>query len=167
MPPIISRDPQNRVIWRGGASTGRPRALYRLLARPPADRRASTGCLPGPATVADVRATRQCTRPTCQKAAAATLTYVYADSTAVLGPLATTAEPHSYDLCATHAERFTAPRGWEVVRLAPEFIDQGPSEDDLMALADAVREAGRPREPQTQAPLEPSEPRRGHLRVVR
>ena len=48
----------------------------------------------------------------------ATLTYVYADSTAVLGPLATLAEPHSYDLCARHAERLSAPQGWQVVRHA-------------------------------------------------
>ena len=46
-----------------------------------------------------------------------TLTYVYADSMAVLGPLSQTAEPHSYDLCARHAERLSAPRGWQVVRL--------------------------------------------------
>ena len=92
---------------------------------------------------------------------------MYSDSTAVIGPLATTAEPHSYDLCATHAERFTAPRGWEIVRLAPEFVDQGPSEDDLLALANAVREAGRTRRPTPEPPPEPSEPRRGHLRVVR
>ena len=36
--------------------------------------------------------------------AVATLTYVYRESTAVLGPLATYAEPHTYDLCARHAE---------------------------------------------------------------
>ena len=77
----------------------------------------------------------------------ATLTYVYSDQTAVLGPLATYAEPHTYDLCAGHAERLTAPRGWDVVRLATEFVDPGPTEDDLLALADAVREAGRPRQP--------------------
>ncbi len=47
----------------------------------------------------------------------ATLTYVYADQTAVLGPLATYAEPHAYDLCATHSERLSAPLGWEVLRL--------------------------------------------------
>ena len=52
----------------------------------------------------------------------ATLTYVYSDQTAVLGPLANHAEPHSYDLCAEHAERLTAPRGWEVVRLTPDFV---------------------------------------------
>jgi hypothetical protein len=110
----------------------------------------------------------------------ATLTYVYADSTAVLGPLATHAEPHSYDLCAEHAERLTAPRGWEVVRLAPELIPAGPTPDDLVALADAVREASRSRPP-APAPAErpaaeavPATPapgpevgRRGHLRVLR
>ena len=46
-----------------------------------------------------------------------TLTYVYRDSTAVLGPLAACVEPHCYDLCARHADRMTAPRGWDVVRL--------------------------------------------------
>jgi len=96
----------------------------------------------------------------------ATLTYVYADSTAVLGPLATYAEPHCYDLCAEHADRLTAPRGWEVLRLAPDQIDAGPSPDDLEALADAVREAGRP----APAPVQESMievGRRGHLRVLR
>ena len=100
----------------------------------------------------------------------ATLTYVYSDSTAVLGPLAVYAEPHCYDLCAEHAERLTAPRGWEVVRLAPEVIDQGPSHDDLLALADAVREAARPA-PAPAAEQLPSRTvevgRRGHLRVLR
>ncbi|GAB2685535.1 DUF3499 domain-containing protein [Thalassiella azotivora] len=96
----------------------------------------------------------------------ATLTYVYSDSTAVLGPLAVYAEPHCYDLCAVHAERLTAPRGWEVVRIAPDVTQAGPSHDDLLALADAVREAARP------APVaEPSDAvevgRRGHLRVLR
>lgn len=73
----------------------------------------------------------------------ATLTYVYSESTAVLGPLATYAEPHCYDLCARHSARLTAPLGWEVVRL--EIVEPaGPTPDDLEALADAVREAARP-----------------------
>ncbi|GAA2071630.1 hypothetical protein GCM10009821_06900 [Aeromicrobium halocynthiae] len=75
----------------------------------------------------------------------ATLTYVYADQTAVLGPLATTAEPHTYDLCAEHSQRLSAPRGWDVLRLAPDPATVEPTHDDLLALADAVREAGRPR----------------------
>lgn len=100
--------------------------------------------------------------------AVATLTYVYADQTAVLGPLATYAEPHCYDLCDAHSERLTAPRGWEVVRLAPDPESMGPSSDDLEALANAVREAARPR-PQQQ-PTRPAAVevgRRGHLRVLR
>ena len=55
----------------------------------------------------------------------ATLTYVYADSTVVLGPLATYAEPHTYDLCADHATRLTAPRGWDIVRLAVDMTPPG------------------------------------------
>jgi hypothetical protein len=69
----------------------------------------------------------------------ATLTYVYSDSTAVVGPLATVREPHSWDLCLGHASRITAPRGWELVRHAAP-LPTNPDEDDLVALADAVRE---------------------------
>ena len=105
----------------------------------------------------------------------ATLTYVYCDQTAVLGPLATYAEPHAYDLCDEHSERLCAPRGWEVLRLAPDPTAGGPSSDDLLALADAVREAARPA-PRVPSPVaapagapyrSPSSRggRRGHLRV--
>jgi hypothetical protein len=93
-----------------------------------------------------------------------TLTYVYADSTAVLGPLATYAEPHCYDLCQVHSERMTVPRGWEVVRLEPDPDALRPSSDDLEALADAVREAARARD---DAPDMVEVGRRGHLRVLR
>lgn len=98
----------------------------------------------------------------------ATLTYVYADSCAVLGPLATYAEPHCYDLCAEHAERLTAPRGWEVVRLALGTAAPAPTVDDLEALADAVREAARPAPAgYAESPTQGSQGRRGHLRVLR
>ena len=99
----------------------------------------------------------------------ATLTYVYADQTAVLGPLSTYAEPHAYDLCEAHRERLSAPRGWEVLRLAPDPAAQGPSSDDLLALADAVREAARP-VPVPAAPVAETgsreTARRGHLRIL-
>jgi hypothetical protein len=88
---------------------------------------------------------RQCSKTGCAGPAVATLTYVYRESTAVLGPLATYAEPHTYDLCSRHAEGLTAPRGWEVVRLSGEYAPPPPTTDDLLALANAVREAGRPR----------------------
>ena len=110
---------------------------------------------------------RRCSRTACGRPAVATLTYVYADSTAVLGPLATYAEPHCYDLCAAHSERLTAPRGWEVLRLAPDPDTLGPSSDDLEALADAVREAARPVHPRETGPPAVETARRGHLRVLR
>ena len=59
---------------------------------------------------------RRCSKPSCNGPAVATLTYVYADSMAVLGPLSQSAEPHSYDLCERHADRLSAPQGWQVVR---------------------------------------------------
>lgn len=62
--------------------------------------------------------TRQCSKVACDGIATATLTYVYADSMAVLGPLSLRQEPHSYDLCARHAERLSVPKGWQVVRNA-------------------------------------------------
>ncbi|MEZ0353932.1 DUF3499 domain-containing protein [Mycobacterium sp. pR1184] len=87
---------------------------------------------------------RRCCRPGCPHYAVATLTFVYSDSTAVVGPLATAREPHSWDLCVGHAGRITAPRGWDLVRHAGPLNSEptNPDEDDLVALADAVRERG-------------------------
>ncbi|WP_290219574.1 DUF3499 domain-containing protein [Corynebacterium atrinae] len=83
---------------------------------------------------------RRCSRPGCGKPAVATMTYAYAESTAVVGPLAPAAEPHSWDLCEHHAEKITAPLGWEMLRVDHIDIDD---DEDLTALAEAVREAGR------------------------
>jgi hypothetical protein len=125
--------------------------------------------------VAIVRHVRRCSRTGCARSAVATLTYVYSDSTAVVGPLASFAEPHSYDLCEEHALSLTVPRGWEVMRHAGEFPSPIPHADDLEALADAVREAARVESPgRPDRGLEAaggSRPvgntgRRGHLRVV-
>lgn len=123
-----------------------------------------------------VTSLRRCSRAACGRTAVTTLTYVYADQTAVLGPLATYAEPHAYDLCEVHSERLSAPRGWSVVRLAHD-LPTAPSNDDLVALADAVREAAQPRAvyrsddldgPSTEAQSGVRESgRRGHLRVLR
>jgi uncharacterized protein DUF3499 len=120
------------------------------------------------AIVPSVRSVRRCSRTGCTNPAVATLTFVYSDSTAVVGPLATYSEPHSYDLCERHALRLTAPRGWDVVRHDGEFAEPEPSVDDLTALAEAVREAGRvdrPMDPVLAGPANGSG-RRGHLRVL-
>ncbi|QSB05899.1 DUF3499 domain-containing protein [Natronoglycomyces albus] len=105
-----------------------------------------------------MRSDRRCSRNGCRQPAVATLTYIYSDSTAVVGPLATAREPHSYDLCDTHARRLTAPRGWELVRHQGDYSEPMPTDDDLVALANAVREAAgsRPEEDNPAAPPEAS-----------
>ena len=109
---------------------------------------------------------RRCMRTGCAGRAVATLTYMYSDSTAVVGPLAAVAEPHSYDLCEEHAVRLTVPRGWDVVRHEGEFPAPIPHADDLEALADAVREAARVEPDFRDGPPAPGPGRRGHLRIV-
>ena len=101
-----------------------------------------------------------------------TLTYIYAASTAVLGPLATFSEPHSYDLCETHGKRLTVPNGWNVIKEESSQDPTGPSDDDLMAIADAVREVAMIQTSNDETTLDNSASaanqlgRRGHLRAV-
>ncbi len=114
------------------------------------------------------RTGRTCSRASCRSSASKTLTYIYADSTAVLGPLATFAEPHSYDLCLQHSLTLTVPNGWNVIKNEPEGESAGPTDDDLMAIADAVREVAQS---YSQQPVENHETtqeigRRGHLRAL-
>lgn len=120
---------------------------------------------------------RTCSRAACSRPAVATLTYVYAEQTVVLGPLATYAEPHAYDLCADHTTRLTAPRGWDVVRLDIDLTEPEPTPDDLVALAEAVRRAAQPPPEQPREPAPRSRPapveessllgdRRRHLRLL-
>jgi len=118
---------------------------------------------------AAVRSPRRCSRNGCPKPAVATLTYIYSDSTAVVGPLAAFSEPHTYDLCEQHARSLTAPRGWELVRHEGEFVAPPPTTDDLAALAEAVREAARPVARKEDAPPGGNRAqggRRHHLRVI-
>jgi hypothetical protein len=61
------------------------------------------------------------------------------------------------------------------VRLATDYPEPQPTTDDLLALADAVREAGRPRTVVAAAQVSsdsgptvvPGEVRRGHLRMLK
>ncbi len=145
-------------------------------------RRAWAAVSPPCLRVRDVNLARTCSKTGCVRPAVATLTFAYADRAAVLGPLATYAEPHTYDLCSEHTVRLTAPRGWDVVRLvedlAPASATNRPvPSDDLFDLADAIRERGpAAAAPAVAAPVarasgETGETgeigRRGHLRVLR
>nr|WP_051486888.1 DUF3499 domain-containing protein [Brachybacterium phenoliresistens] len=107
---------------------------------------------------------RECSRTACSRPAVSTLTYVYEDSTAVLGPLSRSSEPHAYDLCADHGQRLTAPRGWRLIHVP----GGAGASDDLVALADAVRGGEQPDPEPAPAPAGAA-PRPGerHLQVVR
>lgn len=107
---------------------------------------------------------RRCSKSGCRESAAKTLIYIYTDSTAVLGPLSTYSEPHSFDFCNSHSERLTVPRGWTVIRHEDGALREEPKPEDLMAIADAVREVAM----QEIAPRkqQPEVGRRGHLRVL-
>lgn len=104
----------------------------------------------------------------------ATLTYVYQDSSMIVGPLSVKAEPHAYDLCEEHATSITAPQGWDVIRLQTDYRPAEPSHDDLTALADAVLEASRRPKPYvppaSRRPARPvthrEEPARPQLRLI-
>lgn len=116
------------------------------------------------------RVGRGCSRGGCRRKAVMTLTYVYADSVAVVGPLATFAEPHAYDLCEVHAQRLTVPNGWSVIRQELTGTEPGPTDEDLMAIADAVREVAHPVKALDESKSQTGTQglgRRGHLRAVR
>jgi hypothetical protein len=136
---------------------------------------------------------RCCSRTACKQPPVYTLTFVYRDSTAVLGPLSAYEEPNTYDLCEKHAARLVAPRGWDVVRLPPS--PEQERADDLEAIANVIREpkvaadqsrprpvgsvgsanGSDPRAAGSSRPAPAPEPvgqgvevgRRGHLRVLR
>jgi hypothetical protein len=66
-----------------------------------------------------------------------------------------------------HSEKLTLPNGWKAITVEPESDLAGPSEDDLMAIANAVREVGN--QQNSPAPSQPTQPeigRRGHLRAI-
>lgn len=66
----------------------------------------------------------------------------------------------------------SAPVGWTVIKQEPESIASGPSNDDLMAIADAVREVAANHESIESVSQSLTNPeqgalgRRGHLRAV-
>jgi hypothetical protein len=59
---------------------------------------------------------RICNSTTCDNRAEFTLTYDYAGQAAAIGPLAPDGASGGYDLCGLHAQRFTVPAGWTLIR---------------------------------------------------
>ena len=118
-----------------------------------------------------VQGGRGCSRAGCRSVATMTLTYVYSESVAVVGPLATFSEPHAYDLCALHGSRLKVPHGWSVIKQELDVENQGPTDHDLIAIADAVREVAAREIVEEIQQVETTSSqqqigRRGHLRAV-
>src|SRR5690625_1829476 len=85
-----------------------------------------------------VSAVRMCSKVICSRPAAATMTYVHADATVVIGPLGRRAEPGAHDLCADHAAKLTPPVDWQLIRLDSGQAPPERSRDDLLAIAAAL-----------------------------
>jgi hypothetical protein len=107
---------------------------------------------------------RRCSRSGCNLSAAKTLIYIYSESTAVLGPLSTFAEPHTFDFCVEHSDKLTVPKGWNVIKHDSGTNEVEPSAEDLMAIADAVREVAK--QDIVEKRKTPEVGRRGHLRAI-
>ena len=71
-----------------------------------------------------------------------------------------------------HGERLKVPHGWSVIKQELSGQEQGPSDDDLMAIADAVREVAMTpitsdsQESTNSQSAQTQIGRRGHLRAV-
>lgn len=85
-------------------------------------------------------AERPCARPGCPAPARATLTFSYATAEVRLDRLADEVDPQGYDLCARHAARTEAPRGWGLADRRPED-DRLASEPPVVATRDLGSQA--------------------------
>ena len=81
---------------------------------------------------------RICVKPGCGNKVTAAFTYVYADSTIVIGNLPPMAEPDAYEICNEHVKNFIAPRGWKIIRLQTETQTKELGETELEELAKAI-----------------------------
>ncbi|MFM1938134.1 MAG: hypothetical protein RLZZ320_992 [Actinomycetota bacterium] len=93
-----------------------------------------------------------------------TLTYIYADSSAVLAPLSTYVEPHAYDLCEQHSEKLTVPKGWSVIQNKSDQPSSKQSPQDILAIAEAIRQVAK--QESVSHSITPEIGRRGHLRSI-
>jgi hypothetical protein len=110
---------------------------------------------------------RICTKSGCNARAVATLTYNYGEQVASITPLINVQEPHTYDLCLGHSEKLIVPQGWQV-EISQLQSDPQPSQEDLRAIADAVRNvaAQKVNDPTPELKEKSDLRRRGHLRAL-
>jgi hypothetical protein len=66
---------------------------------------------------------RLCARPGCSERATATLAYDYHARIVCLDGLAFEVDPANHDLCTRHADRLSAPQGWELRDLRVTVVE--------------------------------------------
>lgn len=92
--------------------------------------------------------TRRCSRTGCTDPATATLVFSYHEQVARVVELLEEREPQTYDLCGSHADRTTPPRGWELSDTRPPRGDRPrrlEDEDTVAVIAAALRGEDPPR----------------------
>lgn len=57
---------------------------------------------------------RRCSRACCNEPAVLTMSYQYATAIVWIDDLAELNDPHAYDLCERHGQRFAPPSGWRL-----------------------------------------------------
>lgn len=77
--------------------------------------------------------TRSCRRPGCGWSATASLSFRYATSQVWLLDLSRTPDPSLYDLCTSHADTLTVPRGWERVDERTAAVAEAPASRAVLA----------------------------------
>lgn len=85
-------------------------------------------------TVAGMENTlRSCRRPGCGWSATASLSFRYATGQVWLLDLSSSPDPSLYDLCTSHADTLTVPRGWERVDERTAAVEQAPASRAVLA----------------------------------
>ena len=95
-----------------------------------------------------IGARRRCQRDSCSEPATATLVFSYDEQVARIVGLLDDPQPQTYDLCGTHADRTSPPRGWELADTRPP-VEDAPrrldDEDTVAVIAAALRGDDSPR----------------------
>ena len=84
---------------------------------------------------------KTCSRPGCAHRAVALVTYAYRDFHVEVGPITENPPQGSYQLCLTHLDRLSVPKGWQLVRHPSPQVGT-LTNADIEALAEQIRRVG-------------------------
>ena len=82
-----------------------------------------------------------CSRPGCNQRAIALVVYAYRDLNVEVGPVKNDPPAGSHQLCQTHLDRLSVPKGWQLIRRGNPHPGNLTA-DEIEALAQEIRRAG-------------------------